>query len=466
MQARAVTTTPADRGPTVRDELFGPRRRAVTVGIVLLISLVAFEQMGVGTAMPAVVAELGTVADYAWPFVAFIATTVVGTVLGGRWCDARGPRLVLLLAPAVFGLGLLVAGTAGSLAQLLVGRLLQGLGAGAQGVAVYVLIALVYSVRARPAVFGLVSSAWVVPSLVGPPVAAVVTEHLSWHWVFLGLLPLVGLAVLLVLPAVRGLAPPAEPAPPHRGLVLAAVAAAVGVAGLSWAGQHPTVAGAVLAAAALAVLVPALRRLLPAGTVRARRGIAAVVAGRGLIAGAFFTVTAYLPLMLTATHGWSLSEAGLPLIVGSLGWSGAAAWQGRRPELSRPRLLRIGMLLIAVGTAGLLVVAPAWGVAWAALPLWLLAGVGMGLGFSSLSALLLAGSRPEEVGLHSSAAQLTDQLAQAAFVGLGGALLAVLVTPAVALPVLLVVLVVLALAGALIAPRTAPHDGPLESPGL
>lgn len=466
MQARVVTTTPTDRGPTVRDELFGPRRRAVTLGIVLLISLVAFEQMGVGTAMPAVVAELGTVADYAWPFVAFIATTVVGTVLGGRWCDARGPRLVLLLAPAVFGLGLLVAGTAGSLPQLLAGRLMQGLGAGAQGVAVYVLIALVYSVRARPAVFGLVSSAWVAPSLVGPPVAGLVTEHLSWHWVFLGLLPLVGLAVLLVLPAVRGLAPPAEPAPPHRGLVLAAVAAAVGVAGLSWAGQHPTVAGAVLAAAALALLVPALRRLLPAGTVRARRGIAAVVAGRGLIAGAFFTVTAYLPLMLTATHGWSLSEAGLPLIVGSLGWSAAAAWQGRRPELPRPRLLRIGMLLIAVGTAGQLVVAPAWGVAWAALPLWLLAGVGMGLGFSSLSALLLAGSRAEEVGYHSSAAQLTDQLAQAAFVGLGGALLAVLVTPAVALPVLLVVLVVLALVGALIAPRTAPHDGPLESPGL
>jgi hypothetical protein len=228
------------------------------------------------------------------------------------------------------------------------------------------------------------------------------------------------------------------------------------VAALSWAGQHPTVAGAVLAVVALTLLVPALRRLVPAGTVRARRGIAAVVAGRGLIAGAFFTVTAYLPLVLTATHGWSLSAAGLPLIVGSLGWSAAAAWQGRRPELPRPRLLRIGMLLIAAGTAGLLVVAPAWGVAWAALPLWLVAGVGMGLGFSSLSALLLAGSAADEVGYHSSAAQLADQLAQATFVGLGGALLAVLLTPAVALPVLLVVLVVLALTGTAIAPRTAP----------
>ncbi len=120
---------------SIREELFGPSQRAVTVGIVLLISLVAFENMGVGTAMPALVADLGTVSSYAWPFVAFIATNVVGTVLGGRWCDQHGPKVLLLVAPAVFGLGLLVAGTAGTMTQLLLGRVLQGLGAGAQGVA-------------------------------------------------------------------------------------------------------------------------------------------------------------------------------------------------------------------------------------------------------------------------------------------------------------------------------------------
>ena len=446
--------------PSVREELFGRSRRSVTVGILLLISLVAFEQLGVGAAMPAVVADLARVEDYAWPFVAFVATTVVGTVLGGRWCDARGPRLVLLLAPAVFGLGLLVAGTADTFVQLLAGRLLQGFGAGGQGVAVYVLIAQVYSERARPAVFGLVSSAYVLPALVGPPIAGVMTQYLSWHWVFLGLLPLVGVAVLLVLPAVRGLTPPAEPAGPRQGLVPAALGAAAGVAGLSWAGQRPTVAGAIVAVVALALLLPALRRLAPAGTFRARRGIPAVVAGRGLISGAFFATTAYLPLMLTATHGWSLTAAGFPLIAGSLGWSAAAAWQGRRPELSRPRLLRIGMVAVAVGTIGMLAVAPAWGLAWLAVPLWLLAGIGMGLGYSSLSALLLAGSTPDDTGYHSSAALLADQLTQATFVGLGGALLALLVSPAVALPVLVVVLAALAATGAVIAPRTAPRTGP------
>jgi MFS family permease len=113
----------------------------------------------------------------------------------------------LVASPLLFGIGLLVAGTAGSMAQLLVGRVLQGLGAGALTVACYVLIAAIYPERARPAVFGLLASAWVLPSLIGPPAAGVVTEALSWHWVFLGLVPVVVLAVSLVVPAVRQLEP-------------------------------------------------------------------------------------------------------------------------------------------------------------------------------------------------------------------------------------------------------------------
>jgi MFS family permease len=439
---------------SVREELFGPTQRAVTVGIVLLITLVAFENMGVGTAMPALIADLGTVSQYGWPFLAFIATNVIGTVLAGRWSDTHGPKAVLLGAPAVFGIGLLVAGTAGTMTQLLIGRVLQGLSAGATGVVVYVLIALIYTPRARPAVFGLISAAWVVPSLVGPPISALVTEQFSWHWVFLGLLPLVVVALVLVLPASRGLPTPTDTPAARPGVVAAAFVAAFGVTALSWSGQHTTAVGLVVALAAAAVLFQALRRLVPEGTFVARPGIAAVVAGRALIAGAFFTTAAYLPLMLTSTHGWSLTAASTPLIVGSLGWSGASAWQGRHPDLSRAMLLRVGFLALAVGLGSLLLVAPSWGLAWLALPAVGVAGIGMGLGFSALSFLLLQCSGPTEVGFNSSSAQLADQLSQAVFVGIGGALLALISTPAVALTVLVGVLTLLTVCGVAISPRT------------
>jgi MFS family permease len=451
-----VTAAPAS--PTVRAELFGPARRATTIGLLLLISLIAFEAMGVGTAMPALVADLGAVSLYAWPFVAFMGAAVFSTVLGGRWCDRAGPRVALVVAPLLFGAGLLVAGSAATMAHLLVGRVLQGLGAGTLGVAVYVLVAAVYAERARPAVFGLISSAWVLPALLGPPISGVVTEAFSWHWVFFGLVPIVLLAVGLVLPAVRRMDPPdpeREVTPPRRGLVPAALAASAGVAALSWASQQAHVLGAVVAAVAVALLVPALVRLFPRGVFRAGRGIPTVVAARGLLAGVFFTVNSYLPLMLTGTHGWSLAAAGIPLIVGSLGWSAASAWQGRHPDLPRSRLLRVGFCALATGAAGLLLVAPTWGLPWLAVPFWVVAGVGMGLGFSSISYLLLQQSAAGEIGFHSSAAQIADQLTTAALIGFGGALLAFFGTPGAALPVLLVGLTAMAVVGALVAGRTA-----------
>ena len=166
--------------------------------------------MGVGTAMPALVADLGAVTLYAWPFVTFLAASVLATVVGGRLSDRSGPRAPILLGTLLFGVGLLVAGTAAAMPQLLLGRVLQGLGAGALAVATFVLIAAVYPERLRPPVFGLISSAWVLPSLLGPPVAGLVTETLSWHWVFLGLVPLVAVALALVAPAVRTLGPAAQ----------------------------------------------------------------------------------------------------------------------------------------------------------------------------------------------------------------------------------------------------------------
>jgi MFS family permease len=439
----------------VRPELFGPGRRSTTVGLLLITVVIAFEGMGVGTAMPAVVADLGAVSAYAWPFATFLAAAVLGTVLGGRWSDARGPRGVLLLGTGAFGAGLVAAGTAHDLAQLLVGRVVQGMSAGALLIAVMVTIAAVYPERARPAVFALISGAYVLPSLVGPPLAGLVTDRLSWHWVFLGLVPVVVLALALVVPVAGRSAAVERPSGPRpRGLVAAAAGAAAGVTALSWAAQRPGVLGAGAALAALAVLVPSLRRLLPAGVFRARPGVPAAVAGRGLLAGVFFAVNSYVPLMLTATHGWSLTSAGMPLVAASLAWTASSAWQGRHPDLPRPALLRAGFWLVAVGTVGLLPVASGQGPGWIAFPAWTVAGLGMGVGFSALSFLLLRHSPPRQVGANTAAAQLADQLTTATLVGSGGALLALLTTPAAALTALLVPVAALAALGALVAGRT------------
>src|SRR3712207_7477608 len=113
--------------------------------------------------------------------------------------DRRGPRVALPWGVAAFAAGLLVAGLAGGMAVFVAGRALQGLGAGVMVVLLYVIAGQAYDSSLRPRLFGAISAAWVLPALVGPVVAGLVTTHASWRLVFLGLLPLIVLGALLVL---------------------------------------------------------------------------------------------------------------------------------------------------------------------------------------------------------------------------------------------------------------------------
>ncbi|MFE2751970.1 MFS transporter [Actinosynnema sp. NPDC059335] len=400
-----------------RSNLWTPERRGPTLGIILLVTLLAFENMGVSTAMPRMVAELDGNELYAWPFLAFLAASVVATVLSGRLSDLRGPRPSLLVGPALFLVGLIVAGLAQDMPQLLAGRVLQGIGGGAQVVAVYVLIGLVYPERDRPAVFGLLASAWVVPSLVGPALSGWLTEALSWRWVFLGLAPFV-----LLVPVLRNLPPHTPDRNTRRGLPLAALGAGSGVAAVSWAAQHPTGLDLVIGLAGLVVLAPSLRVLLPRGTLTARPGLPVTILSRGLLAGSFFAVEAFIPLTLTSVHGYSAIAAGIPLTLSALGWSTAAWWQSRKPEIPREKLVRWGFAINAAGISGVTLIAPSWGPAWATPVLWAVAGAGMGMAMSSLSVLTLGASTEVDRGFNSSALQISDMLGSALLVGLGGVL--------------------------------------------
>ena len=87
--------------------------------------------------------------------------------------------------------------------QLVAGRAVQGLGGGLLITATYVVIGEAYPDALRPRLFAATSSAWVLPSLVGPVVAGTLAQHASWRWVFLGLVPIAVLGAVLLLPIVR-----------------------------------------------------------------------------------------------------------------------------------------------------------------------------------------------------------------------------------------------------------------------
>lgn len=429
------------------ERLFAPALRATTLGLALVITLSAFEAMAVATAMPTAVRDLDGLAYYGWPFTIYLVASVIGTVTAGELSDRREPRLPLMAGLAIFAAGLVVAGAAPSMLLFVVGRGVQGFGAGTVIVAVYVVIAEVYPESLRPRVFSLTSAAWVLPSLVGPLVSGALTQYLTWRLVFLGLAPFVALGLALLwstLPRMparvggdRGRDSSVDSGAGERGagsaraaarpgLTPFAVLAAVGVAALQYAGQHIRPISLLPLACGVVVLVPALRRLLPAGTVRGRRGLPATIAVRGVLAGAFFGADSFVPLTLTDLHGYSPAAAGVPLIVGALGWSAGSWLQSRWSGVPRHHLVRVGCALIGVGVLSLLTVAFGVVPGWAAAPLWTVAGAGIGMALPTVSVLMLELSPKDERGQNTAALQICDMLSSAVCVGLGGVLLAVL----------------------------------------
>lgn len=406
----------------------------VTVGIVALVLLIAFEAMAVATAMPVAARELDGLSLYAWSFTGFLIAALFATAVTGEVCDRIGPAAPFLAGVLAFTVGLLVAGFAPGMVQFVAGRMIQGLGGGAVIVALYVVVARVYDESIRPRIFSFMAASWVIPSIVGPLVSGFITEQWTWRLVFWGTAPFVVVPVLLTLPALRRMPQPAAVAH-RRGRAPLALSAAVGAGALQYAGQrveHDDWAVAGLAAVVgVGLLVPGLLRLLPAGTLRVRRGLPAVVALRGAMCGAFFGAESYVPLMMVEHRGLSTTLGGLTLTGAALGWASASWWQGRPTmRIPRQRLVVVGAVLATTGIAlaGLAAVqtdgftVPAWIAAVG----WLLGGAGMGLGISCISVLLFELSPVADQGANSAAIQIADALASIVMIGTGGVLFALL----------------------------------------
>ncbi|MFJ4223603.1 MFS transporter [Microbacterium sp. NPDC089695] len=446
-------TTPTMRAPGIlsRGYLW------ITIGACALVFLGAFESLAVTTVMPTVSADLDGGRLYALAFAGPLATGVTGMVVAGDWADRRGPVAPLFAAVALFVLGLLVAGFAPTMEVLVAGRFAQGLGNGGLMVALYVVVARVYPTTLHPAIFAGFAAAWVVPSLVGPTVAGAVTELWSWHWVFLGVVLLVIPALLMVVPALRGLAGDGDPSMPWAlGRLGWSVLAAVAVLGLSLVGDVPG-AGPVLAAVAVVVALVAVRPLLPAGALRSRRGLPSVILVRGLGAAGFFGAQVYVPYLLTDAYDLSPTVAGLALTGGALTWSAAATVQGRMgARLSSVVAVRLGTALVATGVVGALVSVLAHAPLAVIVVAWIVAGAGMGLMSPRTSALTLEMSAPETQGFNSSAMTVADSFGSALALAVTGVLFA---SASVGDPFAAVfaLAAVIALAAAVLAPRVAPR---------
>jgi MFS family permease len=420
--------------PRLPDGLWSAHRRSLTLGLVLTITLVAFEALAISTVMPVVAAELGGLDLYGWVFSAFFLGNLVGIVVVGGLIDRGGLIRPFVGGLMLFGVGLAIGGLAPTMPILVLGRMLQGFGAGAIAPTAYVAIGRSLPEGLRARMFATLSTAWVLPGVLGPALAGIIAQHSTWRVVFLGLIPLIVLSGTLAVAGLRHV-PAADPdhalseheaaADSVRRLpraILLALAAALTLAGLS----SPVPAVAVgLTITGLLIGVPAFRSLVPPGTLRASGRLPAAILIRGMATFAFFAVDAYISLALVAWRGTTPAEAGLALTAATVSWTAGSWIQARSVvRLGAARFVGVGLATVVVGIgATSLVLLPAVPVLWAG-PAFAIAGFGMGLCYSPLSLVVLAEAVPGTEGGATAGLQLSDTLGTALGTGVAGAIVA------------------------------------------
>jgi MFS family permease len=443
-----MSSAPVDTRPSLLSRAHLP----FAAGAVALVTLGAFENRAVSTVLPTAAREL----DGLWLFgaasAAPLVTFVVATTVAGLWSDRRGPRPVLLAGMAAFVVGQLLMGLAPTMVVFVGGRLLGGLAEGFFDVGLTVLVARALPSALRPRVFASFAAAWVLPSLLGPSVAGIVAERVDWRAVFLVGVVLLGPVAALLRRALwdpRAGAPDpsgSEASTPDRAAPAAgrsapasvraagwAVVAATGLAGLTAGGSllprggldGPV--GGLLVLAGVAALMPSLRAILPAGTLRGAPGIPALTAARGLLGAAFGTTGGLLPLMLTEVHGYGPAAAGVSLTITGLFWALGSQVQGLRVVQERTSValrLRTGFALLTTGLAGPVLLSLEVVPPWLGLAAWAVAGVGIGIASPAISNHVLTLSDEADQGRNSAASFLAPSVTQAVAFAASGAAIA------------------------------------------
>lgn len=454
----------AAAAPPARSTFSRPYRW-LSIGMYSIIFLAAFEAMAVTTIMPLVARDLDGVEFFALAFAVPLAAGIIGMVLAGNWTDRSGPLPSLITSAVLFVVGLLIAGTAVNMPVFILGRFVHGVSGAAVIVPLYVIVARIYPEALRARVFAGFAAAWVIPSIVGPALAGLVAETVSWHWVFLGVIALIVPAAAMMLPPILRVRDQVQGDSTVRWSVARvgwAVLAAASALALSLSKEFADPWRWIVAVASIALVAFAARPLMPVGTLRAARGMPATVLLRLIVAGAFFGSEIYLPYLLIERYEFSPSLAGAVLTGAGVTWAAGSWLQGRLGDrMSNTQAVQLGASVLAAALVVVLLVSAFTLAPAIAFVAWTIAGGAMGIMYPRFSVAVLKLSPVSSQGFNSAALSIGESLGAAVALALTALVSSTLAAGEFTAD--FAVTVAIALLAVVLAPRVRPRDAAAAS---
>jgi EmrB/QacA subfamily drug resistance transporter len=381
----------------------------------------------VNVALRSIQRDLGfTQSSLAWVVNAYLIAFGGLLLLAGRLGDLLGRRRVFLIGLAVFVPASLASGFAGSQGVLIAARFVQGAGAALTAAVTLSMIVMMFpEPRERAKAIGIYSFTGAAGASIGVTAGGLITQVVSWHWIFFVNVPIGVVAFALatrVLARDRGIG--LRRGADVLGAVLVTAGLMLGVytivstADFDWASGHTAAFGAASIVLLIAFVVrqAMARNPLVALRVFRSRRLAGANAAQALMAAGMFGFQFMVALFLQLVLGYTPLETGLAFLpitfmIGTVSLLLSAPLTGR---FGARNVLLAGMALLVVGLGQLAFVPPDAGYLRHVLPSMVLLGIGAGLGLPTVTTLAMAAAAEEDAGLASG---LTNTMQQ-----VGGAL--------------------------------------------
>ncbi|MFF3835332.1 MFS transporter [Streptomyces sp. NPDC002458] len=410
---------PLPSGPTV------PHRGLALAVIAAGMLTITLDGSIVTVAMPTIQRDLGfTPAGLSWVVNAYLIAFGSLLLLAGRLGDLLGRTRMFLAGTAVFTLASLLAGAATTPALLIAARFLQGVGSAmAAAVGLGILITLFGEPRERARAIAVFSFTGAAGASIGQVLGGILTDALSWHWIFFINLPIGAVAFLVarrVLPVDRGVglaagADAAGAALVTAGLMLG-IYTVVKVEEYGWVSTPTLGLGAVSLALLGAFVVrqaTARTPLMPLRVLRSR-SVAGANLVQALMVAALFSFQVVVALHLQNVLGYGAAETGLAMLPAAVMIGGTSLGVSARliSRFGERAVLLTGIVLL-IGALGFLTRVPADArYVTDLLPVMLLAA-GFGLATPALTALGMSGAGEDDAGLASGLFNTTQQIGMA-----------------------------------------------------